>query len=63
MTMFWMLAGLCAGIYCIARAIRDFRDGNYIWTVLGILSGAVFLLTPIQSHAVKIDLPTTQPPR
>jgi len=28
-----------------------------MWGGVGLLSAAVFLLTPIQTHAVKIDLP------
>ena len=57
MTTIWSLAALLAGIYCIARAIVALRMRKYVWGVMGIASAAIFLLTPIQSHAVKFDLP------
>jgi hypothetical protein len=30
---------------------------KHAWGVLGIVSAAIFLLTPIQTQAVKVDLP------
>lgn len=53
----WNFAALAAGIYCVAKAVIDFRTGKYGWGVIGLLSAAVFLVAPIQTHAVKVDLP------
>lgn len=55
--MLWALAGLAAAGYCVARAIVDFRSKRYIWSAMGFASATAILLRPIQSHAVKIDLP------
>jgi hypothetical protein len=53
----WLLASGAAAIYCIVRAIFDLRQKRYMWGVLGLISAAVLLLTPVKTHAVKIDLP------
>ncbi|WP_448663188.1 hypothetical protein ACG3SL_00480 [Sphingomonas sp. CJ20] len=53
----WSFAVLGACIYCIARAVIDFRAGKYLWGAVGLVSALALLLTPIQTHAVKIDLP------
>ncbi|WP_230772353.1 hypothetical protein [Sphingomonas sp. Leaf4] len=58
---FWNVAALAAAIYCIAKAVIDLRARRYVWGTIGLLSAAVFLTTPIQTHAVKIDLPATLP--
>ena len=55
--LIWNLAALGAAIYCIAKAVIDLRARKYGWGIVGLLSAVVFLLTPIQTHAVKIDLP------
>ena len=53
----WTLASLGAVVFCIARAVEDLRHRRYAWAVLGIVSALILLLTPVQTHAVKIDLP------
>ena len=53
----WNVAALIAGIYCIAKAAIDLRAGRFVWGMVGLVSAAVFLLTPIQTHAVKVELP------
>ncbi|MEQ6333503.1 hypothetical protein [Sphingobium sp. MK2] len=53
----WNFAALAAAIYCIAKAVIDLRTRGYMWGIVGLLSAAVFLLTSIKTHAVKIDLP------
>jgi len=53
----WSFAALAAATYCIARAIVDIRQRKYVWGILGIASAIVFMLAPIQTHAIKIDLP------
>ena len=60
MTQLWAFAGIGASIYCIARGIVDIRSRKYIWGVLGLVSAGFILLTPIQTHAVKFDLPMPQ---
>jgi hypothetical protein len=55
-----MIIALVTVAYCIARAVVDLRQKRYVWAAAGILCGAAILLTPIQTHAVKLDLP---PPR
>ena len=56
MLPFTMVAFAVAA-YCIVRAVIDLREKRYIWAVIGILAGAAILLTPIQTHAVKVELP------
>jgi hypothetical protein len=60
------LAALClaAGLYSAAQTVRDIRRGNTGWGVAGgaatvaLFGGALaVLLQPVQTHAVKIDLP------
>jgi hypothetical protein len=53
----WNVAALVAAIYCTTKAVIDLRAGRYVWGIIGLISAAVFLMTPIQAHAVKIDLP------
>jgi hypothetical protein len=53
----WVLAGLAVALYCIARGVVDLRQRRFVWGALGIVSGLVLMTTPIQSHAVKYDLP------
>jgi len=56
----WNFAALAAAIYCIARAISDLRARKYGWGIVGLMSALVFLTTPIQTHAVKVDLPAAR---
>ncbi|OAO05183.1 hypothetical protein A8B75_05185 [Sphingomonadales bacterium EhC05] len=53
----WPFILLIAGIYCIARAVSDFRQKKYVWAVFGLASAAIILLMPMETHAVLIDLP------
>jgi hypothetical protein len=48
---------LAATGYCIARGIADLRAKKYVWAALGIVVAGALLMTPIQTHAVKMDLP------
>lgn len=56
----WNFAAFAAAIYCIAKAVVDLRARRYGWGIVGLLSAVVFLVTPMQTHAVKIDLPAAQ---
>ena len=60
MPMIWIAASALAGVYCIVRAIADLRAKHYLWGAIGLLSGLVLLLTPVQTH-VKVDLPVSEP--
>lgn len=57
----WSFAALVAAIYCIAKAVIDLRSRRYAWGIVGLLSAGAFLMTPVQTHAVKVDLPAAQP--
>ncbi len=51
---------LMAWVYCVVQTIRDFRRRSYFMAAVGILfvvAIAVFVTIPIETHAVKIDLP------
>jgi hypothetical protein len=56
----WNIGALAAAIYCIAKAVIDLRARRYGWGIVGLLSAVVFLMTPIQTHAVKVDLPAAR---
>jgi uncharacterized membrane protein len=52
--------GLClVALYCVVRVVLDIRQGRNLWAALGLAATAVIMLAPvpIQTHAVKIDLP------
>ncbi len=53
----WSLAAMSACLYCIARGILDLRQGKYVWGIAGIVSALIIMLTPLPTHAVKVDLP------
>lgn len=55
--LLWNVAALAAAIYCVIKAVSDLRARRYVWGIVGLLSAAVFLTAPIQTHAVKVDLP------
>ena len=57
LSWFWLVALLTVTIFCIVQAIRDFRAKNYAWAAAAAISAALLLSMPIQTHAVKIDLP------
>jgi hypothetical protein len=39
------------------KAVQDLRSRRYAWGITGLASATVFLATPIQTHAVMVDLP------
>lgn len=53
----WIAATGLAAIYCLLRAIVDFRAKRLGWAVAGFASAAILLLAPVQTRAIKIDLP------
>lgn len=55
--LWWLLASGGATVYCVVRSVVDLRHKRYVWAAIGLISAAILLLTPVQTHAVKIDLP------
>ena len=60
MTMTMIALGVAA-LYALVRGFMDLRQSRYGWGAAGLLCaivcGTVLLLTPIPTHAVKMDLP------
>jgi hypothetical protein len=56
-SLYWMIGLFLVAIYCVAQSVRDFRRGDYAWAAAAGICAAILLLTPIQTHAVKLDLP------
>lgn len=57
LSSFWMVALAAVTIYCIVQAVRDFRERRYAWAAAAAASALLLLTMPVQTHAVKIDLP------
>jgi len=55
----WTAIALIVALYCIVRATIDLRRKQYLWAIAGYMSAAAILVTPIQTHAVKVDLPVS----
>jgi hypothetical protein len=53
----WMVMVGIAGLYCLVRGVNDLRHKRFVWGAIGLACGGFLLLTPIQSQAVKYDLP------
>jgi len=53
----WLWLGTAVGVFCLVRGIADLRARRHLWGGLGVLAGLALLLTPIQAHVVKFDLP------
>lgn len=47
-------------LYCVVQAVRDIRAKRYIWAAAAGISAALLLTMPVQTHAVKIDLPMAE---
>ena len=58
---FWMAALTAVIVYCVAQAVRDLRAKRYAWAAAAVLSVALLLSMPVQTHAVKVDLPAASP--
>ncbi|MBA4091762.1 MAG: hypothetical protein C0494_14395 [Sphingobium sp.] len=53
----WLMATFqLVALFCLIRSIDDFRKKRCVWAGLGLLATAFLLLTPMQTHTVKIDL-------
>lgn len=55
--LLWSAVLCSAALYCIVRGLQDLRQKQYVWGALGITSGLILLLVPIQTHAVTVTLP------
>lgn len=51
---------VAAAIFCVVRAVVDFRNKDYFWAALSAVLGLAILCTPIGTHAITIDLPSTK---
>lgn len=54
---------IAASLLCFVRAVVDFRARRFVWGGLSLVVASVLLwglMTPIQTHAVKIDLPAAR---
>ena len=60
---FWIAASTAILAYCVAQAIRDFRAKRYGWAAAAAIAAILLLTMPIQTHAVKVDLPIADSPR
>ena len=59
---FWLAASVALLAYCVAQAIRDFRAKHYGWAAAAAIAAILLLMMPMQTHAVKVDLPMASPP-
>lgn len=59
----WPFILLAVAAFCIARAVADLRARRLAWAPAGLVAALLLLLTPIQTHAVKLDLPAEMAPQ
>ena len=59
----WMQVIGGVTIYCIVQAVRDLRAKHYARAAVSATCATALLLTPIRTHAVKLDLPVGRPGR
>ena len=57
MAVFWTIALGLVMLFCLTRALQDFRQKRYVWAAAGLLSGAVILLVPFPNLSVEVTLP------
>lgn len=55
--MFTPVALGAALLFCVARAAFDLRARRWGWAAAGIGCAIILRIVPVQTHAVKIDLP------
>jgi hypothetical protein len=55
--LMWTIVALLTAAYCIVRAILDIRQRQYVWAAVGFILSAAILFMPVQTHAVKVELP------
>lgn len=53
----WLWMPLVVAVYCAVQTVRDFRKGSYAMAAAGAACVLLLLLVPIESQAIKLDLP------
>lgn len=53
----WLAAQAFAALYCLARAVFDFRKGRAVWGVLGVAAALAILLSPIPKFTTTVTMP------
>ena len=53
----WIWVLPLVAFYCLAQAVRDFRRRQYVAAAIGAGLAVAIMFIPIQTHAVKVDLP------
>ena len=51
MMMLMYLLLLLPGLFCIARAVQDFRDRRHGWGAAGVVSALIIFLPPLAMFA------------
>ena len=57
MGMISFIGMLGAAAFCLAVGIRDLRRKQYVWSAFAFASFVILIVTPIPTHAMKIDVP------
>ena len=57
----WLLFPLFVSVYCMIQMVRDLRRRNYLFAALGAVCVLLLWLVPIESNAIKLDLPVNEP--
>ena len=55
-TAFTLVATGVAVLYCLGRAVVDFRQRRFGWAAAGLICAILLLSIPIETHAVKYDI-------
>ncbi len=53
----WLAAQGFAALYCLARAVFDFRKRRAVWGVLGVAAALAILLSPIPRFTTTVTMP------
>lgn len=54
---YWIWTAAIVALFCTVRAVFDLHQKRYGWGIAGIVCATALLMTPVETHAVKIDLP------
>jgi hypothetical protein len=57
----WAIGLGLVSIYCMVQCVRDFRRRAYAMAAAGAACALLLLLIPIETQAVKFDLPASSP--
>jgi hypothetical protein len=56
----WLFVLPAAALFCGIETYREFQRKKYVLAAVGAACTLLLLLTPVQTHAVKFDLPPDQ---